>query len=103
MLVIRLQRVGRKNLAAYRVVVAEKTRAVKKKVVEVVGHYQPMNNPKSLEIDTKKVMEWISKGAKPSNTVASLLKKLGMKDMEKYMSAPNKNKKKKKETEDAAA
>ena len=102
MLVIRLQRVGRKNLAAYRVVVAEKTRAVKKKVVEVVGNYQPMNNPKSLEIDTEKVMEWISKGAQPSNTVASLLKKLGMKDMERYMSAPNKKKKKKKETESAA-
>jgi small subunit ribosomal protein S16 len=83
-------------------VVAEKTRAVKKKVVEVVGNYQPMNNPKSLEIDTEKVMEWISKGAQPSNTVASLLKKLGMKDMERYMSAPNKKKKKKKETESAA-
>lgn len=100
MLVIRLQRVGRKNLAAFRVVVAEKHRAVKKKAVEVIGHYTPTRNPKVLEIDTEKVTDWISKGAKPSSTVASLLKQLGMKDMDKYLSAPNKKAKKKKETDE---
>lgn len=97
MLVIRLQRVGRKNLAAYRVVLAEKHRAVKKKAIEVLGHYIPTRNPKVLEIDTEKVAEWIGKGAQPSQTVASLLKQLGMKDMDKYLSAPNKTKATKKE------
>ncbi len=80
--------------------VAEKSRAVKKKVVEVVGHYQPTRNPKVIEIDTDKVTDWISKGAKPSSSVASLLKKLGMKDMDQYLSAPTKKKKKKKATEE---
>ena len=102
MLVIRLQRVGRKNLAAYRVVVAEKHRAVKKKAVAVVGHYQPTHNPKVIEINTDKVTEWIAKGAKPSSSVASLLKKLGMKDMDQYLSTPTRKAKKKKETEAAA-
>lgn len=100
LLVIRLQRVGRKNLAAYRVVVAEKHRAVKKKAVEILGHYQPTRNPKVIEIDTEKVTEWIGKGAQPSSSVASLLKKLGMKDMDQYLSKPTKKKKKKKATEE---
>lgn len=97
MLVIRLQRVGRKNLAAYRVVLAEKHRAVKKKAIEVLGHYIPTRNPKVLEIDTEKVADWISKGAQPSSTVASLLKQLGMKDMEQYLSKPTKTRKATKE------
>lgn len=103
LLVIRLQRVGRKNLAAYRVVVAEKHRAVKKKAIEVIGHYQPTRNPKVIEIDTDKVTDWISKGAKPSSSVASLLKKLGMKDMDQYLTAPNKKAKKKKASDDDEA
>jgi small subunit ribosomal protein S16 len=103
LLVIRLQRVGRKNLAAYRVVVAEKHRAVKKKAIEVIGHYQPTRNPKVIEIDTDKVTDWISKGAKPSSSVASLLKKLGMKDMDQYLTAPNKKAKRKKASDDDEA
>lgn len=97
MLVIRLQRVGRRNLAAYRVVVAEKARAVKKKFVEVVGHYLPTQNPKVMEIDLDKVQAWISKGAQPSPTVASLCKKLGAKNMEKYLTKGSRKLKKKKE------
>ena len=97
MLVIRLQRVGRKNLAAYRVVLAEKHRAVKKKSIEVLGHYIPTRNPKVLEVETEKVADWISKGAQPSPTVASLLKQLGMKDMDKFLSAPTKSRKATKE------
>lgn len=103
MLVIRLQRTGRHNLAAYRVVVAEKSKAVKKDVVEVVGHYLPTQKPKKIEINIEKVQEWISKGAQPSETVASLLKQQGVSGMEKYMGAPNKKAKKKKETPEEEA
>jgi len=62
-LVIRLQRTGRKNLSAYRIVVAEKARAVKKQSIDTVGHYLPTQNPKVLEVDQKKVLAWIAKGA----------------------------------------
>ncbi len=100
MLVIRLQRTGRRNLAAYRVVVAEKSKAVSKKHIEVLGHYLPTQEPKVLEINQEKVTEWIAKGAKPSATVASLCKKLGMKDMDQYLSAKTKKAKKKKTQEE---
>lgn len=96
MLVIRLQRTGRHNLAAYRVVVAEKSKAVKKEAIAIVGHYLPTQNPKVLEIDLKKVEEWISKGAQPSQTVASLLQRLGMAGVEKYLAKPAKTAKRKK-------
>jgi small subunit ribosomal protein S16 len=85
MLVIRLQRTGRKNLASYRLVVAEKARAVKGKFHEVLGYYLPMQNPKVFKIDQEKVSAWISKGAIPSDTVARLLKRDGMKNMDKYI------------------
>lgn len=93
MLVIRLQRTGRQNLATYRVVVAEKSKAVKKQAVEIVGHYLPTRKPKVIEIDQAKVSAWIAKGAQPSATVASLLKNLGMPNMEKYIGRPNKKRK----------
>jgi small subunit ribosomal protein S16 len=96
LLVIRLQRTGRQNLATYRVVVAEKSKAVKKECVEILGHYLPTQNPKVLEVNLEKVQEWIKKGAQPSETVASLLKSLGAKDMDKYLSKPNRQAKRKK-------
>ena len=102
MLVIRLQRTGRRNLAAYRVVVAEKARAVSKKYIESLGYYLPTQQPKVIEIDTKKVEAWIAKGAQPSATVASLCKQLGAKDMEKYFKPNSKKAKKKKATEEKA-
>ena len=99
MLVIRLQRTGRRNLATYRIVVAEKSKAVKKKIVESVGHYLPTQTPKVLEANVERIQHWISLGAKPSETVASLLKSTGVKDMDQYLSKPNKTGKKKKEPE----
>ena len=96
MLVIRLQRTGRHNLAAYRVVVAEKSKAVKKEAIAIVGHYLQTQNPKVVEIDLKKVQEWIDKGAQPSQTVASLLQRLGMSGVEKYLAKPVKTAKRKK-------
>ena len=96
MLRIRLQRTGRKNLATYRIVVAEKHRAVKKKMVEVIGHYIPTRDPKVFEINQERLNYWISKGSVPTDTVASLCKKHGIKDMDKYLDDRSKKAKKKK-------
>lgn len=90
MLRIRLQRIGRKNRAEYRIVVAEKHIAVKKQVIDVVGHYLPTRSPKIVEINQDKVSEWIAKGAQPTDTVAVLCKNSGMKGMEKYIAPRNK-------------
>lgn len=85
MLVIRLQRTGRKNLATYRIVVAEKARAVKGKFHEIVGHYLPAQKNPVFTVDTKRVEEWVSKGAVPSDTLARLLKREGVKNMDKFI------------------
>lgn len=100
MLKIRLSRTGRKNYPAYRIVLAEHSSAVKGKFIEILGHYLPIQTPKVLKYDEKKIKEWISKGAKPSDTVASLLKNDGVSGMEKYIEPKNKKKKKKKEVEE---
>jgi small subunit ribosomal protein S16 len=72
MLMIRLQRVGRKNHAEFRVVVTESTRAPKSSnYVEVVGHHNPHTN--TTVIDGDKVKAWIGKGAQVSDTVHNLL------------------------------
>jgi len=96
---IRLSRTGRENFPSYRIVVAEHTSAVKKKPIDVVGNYIPTRNPKVLKFDEKKIREWISKGAKPTDTVAALLKNSGVTGMEKYMEPRNKKRKSKKEGE----
>ena len=103
MLVIRLQRTGRTNLATYRIVVAEKARAVKGKFNEILGHYLPQRDPKVLEVDKDRVQFWVSKGAIPSETLARLLKKSGVTGMEKYMGRYTKQKPKNPEAEAPAA
>jgi ribosomal protein S16 len=92
MLVIRLQRTGRKNAPAYRVVVAEHSAPITGKVTEIIGHYIPTRDPAEFVAKHDRVQHWVSVGAKPSNTVARLLKKDGLKDMEKFMKTYTKKK-----------
>lgn len=94
MLKIRLQRTGRKNAPAYRIVVAEHARPVQGKYIEILGYYLPTRTPVEFEVDTKKVEEWMKKGAQPTDTMARLLKVNGMKDMESFISTYTKKKKK---------
>ena len=101
MLRIRLSRTGRSNYPSYRIVVAEHSAPIKGKFVEIVGHYIPTREPKVLEFDEKKIREWISKGAKPTDTVAALLKSAGVSGMEPYLEPRNKQKQKKKKGEEA--
>jgi len=76
MLVIRLTRVGKKNSPAYRVVVADKRKAVKRKFIEIIGNYNPVSNPKTLVIDKERALHWIGLGAQPSDTVNNLMVQL---------------------------
>lgn len=103
MLKIRLSRTGRKNFPSYRIVVAEHSAPIKGKFLEVLGHYIPSREPKVFEYDEKKIREWISKGAKPTDTVAALLKRNGVSGMEIFMEPRNKKRKSKKAVEEAPA
>ena len=78
MLVIRLTRVGKKNSPAYRVVVADKKKAVKRKFIEILGHYNPIVKPKIIVIDKDRSLFWIKNGAQPSLTVHNLMCDLGI-------------------------
>ncbi len=72
MLMIRLQRVGRRNHAEFRVVVTEKTRAAKSSnYVELVGNYNPHTDVVNFKED--RIKYWMSVGAKVSDTVHNLL------------------------------
>lgn len=103
MLVIRLQRTGRKNLPSYRIVAAEKARPVKAKFIEILGHYLPALKTPEIKVNTDRAAYWMSKGAIPSNTVARLLGKQGMKGMEKYVARYTKKKSKSAEPEAPAS
>lgn len=78
MLVIRLTRVGKKNSPAYRVVVAEQKKAVQRKFIEILGHYNPVSHPKQIVINKEKTLQWIKQGAQPSDTVRNLMVNLGI-------------------------
>ena len=75
MLRIRLTRMGAKKRPFYRVVVAEQRQARDGSFVEILGHYNPGTNPPSIHMDLERVRHWIARGAQPSETVHSLLKK----------------------------
>lgn len=102
MLVIRLQRTGRKNLPSYRIVAAEKARPVKGKFLEILGHYLPALKTPEIKVDTERVTALIGKGAIPSDTVARLLRKQGMKNMDKYITKYTKKRSKNAPEEEAA-
>jgi len=75
---IRLARHGAKKKAYYRVVVAD-TRAPRDgRNLGEIGTYDPHSNPAQVQFDAEKVSSWLKKGAKPTPTVASLLKKAGL-------------------------
>jgi small subunit ribosomal protein S16 len=75
---IRLRRVGRKGQASYRIVVAEQTAARDGRSVATLGHYNPRPKNAELAVNAEQVRYWLSEGAKPTDTVRSLLKKAGV-------------------------
>jgi small subunit ribosomal protein S16 len=86
MVSIRLRRVGSKHKPAYRVVVTDKRAARDGAFIETIGHYNPLVDPASFDIDEGKALVWLRHGAQPSDTVRSLLRKSGIWD--KFKSQP---------------
>jgi small subunit ribosomal protein S16 len=75
MLAIRLRRTGSTKRPYYRVVVADSREPRDGRFVEVLGHYDPRRDPAVVKIDAERAQYWIGKGARPSDTVRSMLKK----------------------------
>jgi small subunit ribosomal protein S16 len=70
---IRLRRMGSNRKPAYRVVVADSRSPRDGRFIEILGHYNPLTNPPTVQIDHAKAVDWIRKGAQPSNTVKRLM------------------------------
>ncbi len=75
---IRLRRMGRKKKPFYRIVVADKAAARDGRFVETIGHYNPLADPAEIQVDQEKARMWLDRGATPSDTVRSILKKAGV-------------------------
>jgi len=73
--VIRLRREGANDRPYYKVVVADKRKRRDGRFIEEVGRYNPMQDGGNVTLDLEKVEDWLRKGAQPSETVASLIKK----------------------------
>lgn len=75
MVKIRLRRMGKKKSPFYRVVVADARAPRDGRFIEEVGYYNPCKDPDELKLDAEKITKWIANGAKPTDTVAKLLKR----------------------------
>jgi small subunit ribosomal protein S16 len=69
---------GAKKKPFYRVVVTERRQARDGRFVEIVGHYDPGTNPPVVEMNLERVRYWMAKGAQPSETVSSLVKRVAI-------------------------
>lgn len=72
MLTIRLSRIGKKKQPSYRFIVCEKARDPWGKALEILGSYNTLTNPPSMQLDEERAKYWISKGAQPSDTVNNI-------------------------------
>lgn len=75
---IRLKRMGAKKRPFYRLVVADSRAARNGRFIDTLGYYNPIAEPVELQIDSEKALDWLEKGAQPSDTAKALLKKSGI-------------------------
>jgi small subunit ribosomal protein S16 len=72
---IRLKRIGAKNRPAYRVVVTDSRSPRDGRFIEEIGTYEPLKRENKVALDLPRAQYWVSKGALPSETVATFIKK----------------------------
>ena len=72
---IRLKRIGTKNVPSYRIVVADGRSPRDGRFIEQIGTYNPRQADPNFTVKLERAQYWITKGAQPSNTVRSMLKK----------------------------
>ncbi len=72
---IRMKRVGTKNTPVFRIVVADGRSPRDGKFIEEIGTYQPLQKGDNFVLNLERAKYWVGKGAQPSDTVASFIKK----------------------------
>ena len=76
---IRLRRMGSKKAPFYRLIVADSKSPRDGKFIEELGYYNPLTEPSTVKIDEEKATAWLNKGAQPTEVVARLFDKAGIK------------------------
>ena len=74
---LRLMRMGKKKQPTYRVVAADSRSPRDGRVIEIVGTYEPRQDPSRIVIDNDKAVDWLRKGAQPTDRVQKLLEQSG--------------------------
>ncbi len=82
MVTIRLRRTGKTKQPNYRLVIADSRSPRDGKFIEIIGHYNPIHQPKELVVKTDRARYWLGVGAQPSDTVVRLLKQANVMDAE---------------------
>jgi len=77
---IRLTRVGKKKAPSYRIVVADAHAPRDGRFIERLGWYNPLVEPSAIHVDAEKTLKWLKNGAQPTESVAQLLKRVGVMD-----------------------
>lgn len=75
---IRLKRMGSKRNPFYRIVVADARSPRDGRIIEKIGTFDPTTDPEKVELDTDLALDWLKKGAQPTDTVRDLLSKQGV-------------------------
>ena len=75
---IRLTRMGAKKKPFYRIVVADSRSPPDGRFIEILGNYDSTKEPAVINVDEEKAIDWMSKGAQPTDTVRSLFRKKGI-------------------------
>ena len=75
---IRLSRIGATKQPSYRFVVSDSRNARDGRSLDTLGHYDPRKDPVEIEVDAEKATRWLGRGAKPSDTVERLFRRVGI-------------------------
>ena len=75
---LRLARAGRKKIPFYRVVAADSRKPRDGRYLEILGTYDPLKNPPVAQLNQERVLDWLKKGAQPTVTVRTVLRRAGV-------------------------
>jgi len=85
MVKIRLRRMGAKKKPSYRLVVADSRAPRDGAFISIIGHFNPLTDPETVVVNEAEALEWLQKGAQPTETAARLLAKVGVMDRFKQL------------------
>lgn len=77
---IRLKRMGAKKRPFYRLVVADSRSPRDGRIIETLGHYDPLTDPSTISVNAERAKVWLNQGAQPSDTARRLLQRAGVLD-----------------------